>query len=128
MSEPGNAARDGGVTSGLLRALARVLTWPLIALVKVYQFTLSPILGRQCRFHPTCSWYALEALRRYGAFGGAWMAARRLARCHPFSAGGYDPVPYPDQVPYQPEATSGEAASETSTISPRKLAETSYDC
>ncbi|MFO0832202.1 MAG: membrane protein insertion efficiency factor YidD [Phycisphaerales bacterium] len=66
---------------------------PLILLVKVYQFTLSPFMGRQCRFSPTCSWYALEALRTHGAFRGGLLAARRLGRCHPFGKGGYDPVP-----------------------------------
>jgi uncharacterized protein len=70
----------------------RLLAWPLIALVKVYQFTLSPILGRQCRFHPTCSWYALDALRRHGGLRGGWLTLKRLATCHPFSKGGYDPV------------------------------------
>lgn len=75
--------------------LARAAAWPLIVLVKLYQFTLSPVLGRQCRFHPTCSWYALEALRTFGGFRGGWMALRRLGRCHPFSKGGYDPVPPP---------------------------------
>lgn len=73
-------------------AVERVLAWPLIGLVKVYQFTLSPLLGRQCRFQPTCSWYALDALRRYGGVRGGWMTLKRLGRCHPFSHGGYDPV------------------------------------
>lgn len=72
---------------------ARWLALPIIALVKVYQFTLSPLLGRQCRFYPTCSWYALEALRTHGGVKGGWLTLRRLARCQPFSAGGYDPVP-----------------------------------
>lgn len=72
--------------------MERVLAWPLIALVKVYQFTLSPVLGRQCRFAPTCSWYALDALRKYGGVRGGWMTVKRLSRCHPFSKGGYDPV------------------------------------
>lgn len=72
---------------------ARWLALPCIALIKLYQFTLSPIVGRQCRYHPTCSWYGLEAYRLYGAFRGTWLTARRLLRCHPFAAGGYDPVP-----------------------------------
>jgi len=75
-----------------LRTMERVAAWPLIVLVKIYQFTLSPILGRQCRVYPTCSWYALDALRRHGGFRGGWMTFKRLARCHPFSKGGYDPV------------------------------------
>lgn len=72
---------------------APITAWPFIILIKVYQFTLSPLVGRQCRFHPTCSWYGLEAYRRFGAIKGTWLTLRRLARCHPFHAGGYDPVP-----------------------------------
>ncbi len=67
--------------------------WPLIGLIKLYQFTLSPMVGRQCRFHPTCSWYGLEAYRTYGVLTGTWLTVRRLVRCHPFHPGGYDPVP-----------------------------------
>jgi uncharacterized protein len=72
---------------------SRAVGFVFVALVKVYQFTLSPLLGRQCRFSPTCSWYALEAIRTHGGIRGGWMAAKRLARCHPFAKGGYDPVP-----------------------------------
>jgi putative membrane protein insertion efficiency factor len=61
--------------------------------VRAYQFTLSPLLGRQCRFLPTCSHYAMEALERHGALRGGWLAVRRVVRCHPFAAAGYDPVP-----------------------------------
>ena len=62
-------------------------------LIRVYQWTISPMLGARCRFYPSCSCYAHEAIERHGALAGAWLAAKRLARCHPFSAGGYDPVP-----------------------------------
>lgn len=65
----------------------------LILLVRGYQVTLSPLLGGQCRYYPTCSAYAIEALERHGALRGSWMAARRIGRCHPFRPGGYDPVP-----------------------------------
>lgn len=65
----------------------------LIALVTAYRYALSPMLGRQCRFHPSCSAYAVEALERHGALRGAWLAVKRLARCHPWHPGGYDPVP-----------------------------------
>ncbi len=67
----------------------------LIFLIRVYQRLLSPVLGTQCRFHPTCSRYAVEALQRHGAARGSWLAVRRLARCHPLNPGGIDPVPEP---------------------------------
>jgi putative membrane protein insertion efficiency factor len=67
--------------------------WPLVALVRVYQVTLGPLMGGHCRFTPSCSHYALEALREHGAVRGSWLTARRLARCHPLGGGGYDPVP-----------------------------------
>ena len=62
-------------------------------LVRGYQRLLSPLLGARCRYLPTCSEYAFEALGEHGAVGGTWLAVRRLARCHPFHEGGYDPVP-----------------------------------
>ena len=65
----------------------------LAALIRAYQRFLSPTLPPSCRLHPSCSQYALEAVTRYGALKGSWLAARRLARCHPFHPGGFDPVP-----------------------------------
>lgn len=65
----------------------------LIWLVRAYQMFLGPLLPAACRYYPTCSSYAIEALERHGAFRGSLLAARRIARCHPFHAGGYDPVP-----------------------------------
>lgn len=65
----------------------------LVALVRGYQYFLAPWWGSQCRFTPTCSHYAVEALERHGALGGSWLATKRILRCHPWSAGGYDPVP-----------------------------------
>jgi uncharacterized protein len=62
-------------------------------LIRLYQWTVSPLLGPRCRFYPSCSQYALEALLRFGALEGGWLAAKRLARCHPWHPGGYDPVP-----------------------------------
>lgn len=67
--------------------------WVVITLVRAYQVLLGRFLGGQCRFHPTCSAYAIDAVRTWGAWRGTWLAVRRLARCHPFSKGGYDPVP-----------------------------------
>lgn len=65
----------------------------LIALVRAYRAVLSPWLGAHCRFHPTCSAYALEALERHGALRGAVLTVGRVLRCHPFHRGGHDPVP-----------------------------------
>ncbi len=64
-----------------------------LALIRVYQLVLSPMLGPRCRFHPTCSCYAHTAIERYGVLRGIWLGVCRIARCHPFNAGGYDPVP-----------------------------------
>lgn len=62
-------------------------------LIRCYRFALSPLLGANCRFYPSCSEYALEALERHGGARGTWLAARRLCRCHPWHPGGFDPVP-----------------------------------
>lgn len=77
----------------MVNALSRLLAWPLLALVGLYRLTISPWLGNNCRFEPTCSVYALEALRKHGAFRGSWLALRRIGRCHPWGGSGYDPVP-----------------------------------
>ena len=69
------------------------MRWVLIFLVRGYQVALSPLLPSTCRFMPSCSAYAVEALERLGALHGSWLTIRRLARCHPFCVGGYDPVP-----------------------------------
>lgn len=64
-----------------------------IALIRFYQIALSPYFGNQCRFSPTCSQYAMEAIAKHGALKGSWLAIRRLGRCHPYHPGGHDPVP-----------------------------------
>ncbi|HET7373692.1 MAG TPA: membrane protein insertion efficiency factor YidD [Gemmatimonadaceae bacterium] len=65
----------------------------LVLLVRGYQVAISPLLPSSCRYYPSCSAYAIEALERHGAIRGSWLAIRRIARCHPFKPGGYDPVP-----------------------------------
>ena len=62
-------------------------------LILIYQRFVSPLLGTRCRFYPSCSNYALQAVQDYGTFHGAWLTVKRLARCHPWHPGGYDPVP-----------------------------------
>ncbi len=73
--------------------------------VRLYQLVLSPWLGNNCRYQPTCSAYAIEAIERHGALRGGWLAARRIARCHPLGGSGYDPVPP------APEDDRGKAAT-----------------
>lgn len=85
--------RDGLFGEGDLGPLARLGNVPFVLLILLYRVTLSPFIGRQCRFEPTCSRYGLEAFRRFGPARGAWLALRRVGRCHPFHRGGYDPVP-----------------------------------
>lgn len=75
--------------SGIIR---RWVGWGLIALVVAYQLALRPLLVGACRFEPSCSEYAIEAIRRHGPLRGGWMAAVRIWRCRPGSVGGYDPV------------------------------------
>ena len=73
----------------------RWLAAPLIGLIGLYQRFISPLLAPRCRFSPSCSTYAMEALERHGLWRGGWLSLWRLLRCHPFTAGGYDPVPDP---------------------------------
>ncbi|HZX30120.1 MAG TPA: membrane protein insertion efficiency factor YidD [Rhodocyclaceae bacterium] len=65
----------------------------LVALLRAYQYAISPLLGRNCRFVPTCSEYAVDAVQKYGAARGGWLGLKRVCRCHPWHPGGYDPVP-----------------------------------
>lgn len=70
-----------------------MLAWPLLGLVWIYRNTLSPLLGANCRFQPSCSEYATEALRAHGGIKGGWLVIKRIGRCHPWGGSGYDPVP-----------------------------------
>ena len=65
----------------------------LLSLLRGYQYALRPLMGTNCRFFPSCSEYACEAIERHGALKGGWLASRRVLRCHPYHPGGYDPVP-----------------------------------
>jgi putative membrane protein insertion efficiency factor len=69
-----------------------LLHWILVNLVLLYRVTLGKLVGGQCRFQPSCSQYAIDAVNKHGAIRGAWMAIKRIIRCHPFSSGGYDPA------------------------------------
>ncbi|MHB1297413.1 MAG: membrane protein insertion efficiency factor YidD [Gemmatimonadaceae bacterium] len=77
----------------------------LIFIVRAYQMVLSPLLPAACRYHPTCSHYAIEALEKHGALRGGWLAMKRIARCHPFRPGGFDPVPDPPSSRPSPPPT-----------------------
>lgn len=70
-------------------------SWLLRGLVRLYQLLISPVLPASCRFHPSCSAYAMEALARHGPVTGSWLAVKRVCRCHPWNDGGFDPVPEP---------------------------------
>lgn len=70
-----------------------ILIFPFVFLIKIYQFLISPIIGKNCRFKPTCSNYALEALKKHGLFLGMYYSIIRISKCHPWGGSGHDPVP-----------------------------------
>jgi putative membrane protein insertion efficiency factor len=76
-----------------LKKLLIILSYPLLLLIKIYQYGISPIIGPKCRFTPTCSQYAAEALQKHGLLKGFWLAIKRISKCHPGGSSGYDPVP-----------------------------------
>jgi uncharacterized protein len=77
----------------VMRRVVFILGLPLIALIKLYQWVISPAIGPRCRFTPSCSQYAIGALKKYGLIKGGWLTVRRVARCHPWGGHGVDPVP-----------------------------------
>jgi putative membrane protein insertion efficiency factor len=78
----------------MVNFLNKIVTFPFIALIKLYQFGISPLLGaNKCRFNPTCSHYSLQAFQKHGLFKGFWLSINRIRKCHPWGGSGYDPVP-----------------------------------
>ena len=77
----------------VLLTVRKVFAWPALILIRFYKICISPYLGSHCRYTPTCSQYAYEAITKYGILKGGWLALRRLLRCHPWGGSGYDPVP-----------------------------------
>jgi putative membrane protein insertion efficiency factor len=109
------AAEHGTAQVAPARLGARVRhslgAWVLLVFVRLYVVFLSPILGGACKFYPSCSNYAYEAVARHGARKGAWLAAKRLLRCRPFTQGGFDPVPevlYEKDALQEPKSVIGE--------------------
>lgn len=76
-----------------MKIVGKVIAWLLLALIRIYRTAISPLLGANCRFQPSCSEYAEEALQKHGAFRGGWLVLKRIGRCHPWGGHGYDPVP-----------------------------------
>lgn len=103
----GETSREYGSTEVRNRDVVSFAAVPLIWLVRFYQAVGRPLMGGHCRFHPTCSDYAVEALREHGALRGSFLVVRRILRCHPFGGAGYDPVP-----PRRSEAGMGGASAD----------------
>lgn len=76
-----------------INKILKVLAFPFILLIKIYQIFISPLFPSSCRYTPTCSQYTLEALKKYGLLKGLWLGIKRISRCHPWGGSGYDPVP-----------------------------------
>lgn len=88
------------------------MKYVLIALIKAYRVVISPLYGNVCRYHPSCSAYGLRSVEVHGAVRGSWLTLRRLGRCHPWAAGGYDPVPgTPEAAAWATEQAAGSALS-----------------
>jgi putative membrane protein insertion efficiency factor len=76
-----------------MRLLNKILSYPFIWLIKLYQYGISPLIGPKCRFTPTCSHYGLQAFKKYGVWRGLFLTVKRISRCHPWGDSGYDPLP-----------------------------------
>lgn len=81
-----------------MESLNQAFSWILVKLIYIYRLFISPLIGPRCRFTPTCSQYGIDAIKMYGAFKGCWLISKRLIRCSPLSAGGFDPVPIDKKV------------------------------
>ena len=73
--------------------MLKILSFILVIPIKLYQFLISPLIGPNCRYHPTCSQYSIEAINKHGPFKGTWLAIKRISSCHPWGGSGHDPVP-----------------------------------
>ena len=89
------------ILTSLVNFLSMILSYFLKALITVYKYVISPLLGPKCRFLPTCSSYAMESIEIYGPLRGGWLATKRILRCHPWGDSGYDPVPQNKSDGYQ---------------------------
>ena len=76
-----------------MKVINKIFGWFFLLIIKVYQYAISPMLGGNCRFTPTCSQYGVEAIKKHGAFKGGWLTIKRIGRCHPWGKHGHDPVP-----------------------------------
>jgi putative membrane protein insertion efficiency factor len=76
-----------------MKWILKILSYPFLLLIWIYQKIISPLIGPKCRFTPTCSHYAADAFKKYGVFKGFWLSVKRISKCHPWGGSGYDPVP-----------------------------------
>ena len=91
--ENGPTRPHSNLAASIVAIPGRLAVMAMVLLIQAYRLVVSPFIGPSCRFVPTCSEYSLDAFRRYGFLRGLWMSVRRIGRCHPYSPGGYDPVP-----------------------------------
>lgn len=77
----------------IYKAIIKLVTFPFIIVIKIYQILISPLFPSSCRYTPTCSQYSLETLKKYGLFRGGWLGIKRISKCHPWGGSGHDPVP-----------------------------------